>query len=72
MGLWRARTTGFSPLNPQEAMGAMKNGTYWEYDPKKGCEDMDPKLYRQAIADYHAEVKQNPAGFITFPLLPYF
>jgi len=63
VGWWRARTTGFSPLNPQEAMEAMNNCTYWEYDPKLGGEDMDPKLYQQAIADYHAEVKQNPAGF---------
>ena len=63
MGLWRARTSGFSPLNPQDAMEAMNNCTYWEYDPKKGGEDMDPKLYQQAIADYHAEVKQNPGGF---------
>lgn len=63
MGWWRARTSGFSPLNPQEAREAMNNCTYWEYDPKLGGEDMDPKLYKQAIADYHEEVKQNPAGF---------
>jgi len=63
IGWWRARTSGFSPLNPQEAMEAMNNCTYWEYDPKLGGEDMDPKLYRQAIADYHEEIKQNPEGF---------
>jgi hypothetical protein len=34
-----------------------------EYDPTKGGEAMDPKQYQQAIADYHAEVKQNPEGF---------
>lgn len=63
MGMWRARTTGFSPLNPQEATEAMNKCTYWEYDPKKGGEDMEPKLYQQTIADYHVEVKQNPEGF---------
>lgn len=63
MGLWRARTTGFSPLSPQEAREAMNNCTYWEHDPQKSGEDMDPKLYQQTIKDYHEEVKQNPAGF---------
>jgi hypothetical protein len=63
LGLWRARTNGFSPVNQQEAIEAMKSCTYMEYDPKRGGEDMDPKLYQQAIADYHAEVKQNPEGF---------
>jgi hypothetical protein len=63
MGLWRARTSGFSPMTQQEAVEAMKSCTYMEYDPKRGGEDMDPKLYQQAIADYHTEVKQNPAGF---------
>jgi hypothetical protein len=63
MGWWRARTNGFSPLNPQEAAGAMNNCTYMEYDSTKGGEDMDAKQYQQAIADYHTEVKQNPQGF---------
>ena len=36
---------------------------YHYIDPKLGGEDMDPKLYKQAIAVYHEEVKQNPAGF---------
>jgi hypothetical protein len=63
MGLWRARTTGFSPLTPQEAKEAMAGCTYWELDPKNSVGDMDPKLYQQAIADYHEEVKQNPQGF---------
>ena len=62
MGLWRARTSGFSPLNPQEAREAMNNCTYWEYDPKLGGENMEPKLYQQAIANYNEEVKQNPEG----------
>jgi hypothetical protein len=63
MGIWRARTSGFSPMTPQEAREAMSNCTYWEIDPKNKIGDMDPKLYEQAIADYHAEVKQNPEGF---------
>ena len=63
LGMWRARTSGFSPVNQQEAMEAMKNCTYMEYDPTKGGQDMDPKLYQQTITDYHTEVKQNPEGF---------
>jgi hypothetical protein len=63
LGWWRARTNGFSPLNPQEAAEAMNSCTYMEYDPTRGGEDMNPKLYQQAIADYHTEVKQNPEGF---------
>lgn len=63
MGWWRARTNGFSPVNQQEAIEAMKSCTYMEYDAQRGGEDMDPKLYQQAIADYDMEMKQNPEGF---------
>jgi Protein of unknown function (DUF2846) len=63
MGMWRARTSGFWPLNPQEAAEAMKACAYWEYDPNTKGEDMDAKLYQQAIADYQMEVKQNPDGY---------
>ncbi|MBI4633659.1 MAG: DUF2846 domain-containing protein [Deltaproteobacteria bacterium] len=63
MGWWRARTSGFEPLTHQQAMESMKECTYWELDASKITEDMDPKLYRAAIDEYHAEVKQNPGGF---------
>lgn len=63
IGIWRAHTSGFSPMTPQEAKEAMNSCTYWEIDPKNSVGDMDPKLYEQAIADYHVEVKQNPEGF---------
>jgi hypothetical protein len=63
MGLWRARTSGFSPLTPQEAKDSMNSCTYVELDPKNNVGDMDTKLYQQAIADYHKEVKENPEGF---------
>ena len=63
MGIWRARTSGFSPMSPQEAKEAMNSCTYWEVDPKNNIGDIDSKLYEQAIADYHIEVKQNPEGF---------
>jgi hypothetical protein len=62
-GLLRFRTSGFWPMKQNDAIEAMKNCTYWEYDPKKGGEDMDAKVYQQTIADYHAEVKRNPEGF---------
>jgi hypothetical protein len=63
MGIWRARTSGFYPMTPEEAAKAMKDCTYLEYDSQTGQEDMDPKLYQQAIAEYHKELKENPAGF---------
>jgi hypothetical protein len=63
MGIWRARTSGFSPMTPQEAKEAMSSCTYLEIDPKNSVGDMDSKLYEKAIADYHVEVKENPEGF---------
>ena len=63
MGLWRARTSGFEPYTPQQAMDAIKDCKYLELDPSKTPEDMDPKLYKAAVEEYHAEVKQNPEGF---------
>jgi hypothetical protein len=63
VGMWRARTTGFYPMSPEEAGEAIKACTYLEYDPKTGGEDMDPKLYQQAIDEYHADVKQNPQAY---------
>jgi len=63
MGLWRARTNGFSPLTSQEANESMSKCTYVELDSKNNVGDMDAKLYQQAIADYHKGVKDNPEGF---------
>jgi len=63
MGLWRARTNGFEALTYEQAREAMDSCTYLVFDPNKGGEDMDPKLYQQAIKDYQEEVKQNPEGF---------
>jgi hypothetical protein len=47
----------------EDATKAMKNCKYLEYDPKTGQEDMDPKLYQQAIDEYHEDVKKNPDAF---------
>lgn len=63
MGMWRARSSGFTPLTPQQAMEAIKECTFLELDPSKPHEDMDPKLYQKALEDYQAELKANPAGF---------
>ena len=63
MGVWRARTSGFYPMTLEDATEAMKNCKYLEYDPKTGQEDMDPKLYQQAIDEYHEDVKKNPDAF---------
>lgn len=66
MGVWRARTSGFYPMTPEDAAKAMKDCTYLEYDPKTGQEDMDPKLYQQAIDEYLKDVKKNPDSFKLF------
>ena len=63
MGVWRARTTGFYPMTPEDATKAMKNCSYLEYDPKTGQEDMEPNLYQQAIDGYLKDVKENPDSF---------
>jgi hypothetical protein len=63
MGLWRARTSGFEPLTYEQAMESIRNCTYRELDTSKTAEDMDPQLYKKAIEEYHAEVKQNPDAF---------
>ena len=63
MGVWRARSSGFWPATPQEVSQALSSCNYWEYDPSKKADDMDPKLYQQAIADYQAELKQKPESF---------
>ncbi len=63
MGVWRARTSGFYPMTPKEAKNAMKNCSYMELNPQAGGEDMDPNLYRQAIDEYHRDVKENPNAY---------
>lgn len=63
VGLWRARTSGFYPMTPEDATKAMNDCSYLEYDPKTGQEDMDPKLYQQAIDEYLKDVKENPDAF---------
>lgn len=63
IGLWRARTNGFEALTYEQARDAMNSCTYLEFDPTRGGEDMDPKLYQQAIKDYQEELIKNPEGF---------
>jgi hypothetical protein len=63
MGMWRARTSGFYPMTPEAAEKAMKECTYLVYDPKSGEEKIEPTLFRQALDDYHKDVKENPDGF---------
>jgi hypothetical protein len=63
MGIWRARTSGFYPMTQEDAEKAMKHCNYLEYDPTTGQEDMDPKLYQQAIDEYLKDVKENPDKF---------
>lgn len=63
MGVWRARSGGFYPMTQEVATKAMKDCSHLEYDPATGKEDMDPKLYQQAIDEYLADVKTNPEAF---------
>ncbi len=63
MGIWRARTSGFSPLTHQEASDSIKSCTYLEYDPATKAQDMDASLYKTAIDEYEADVKANPDAY---------
>ncbi len=63
MGVWRARTSGFYPMTPEAAATAMKECTYLEYDPKTGQEPIDAQVYKQAVDDYHKDIKENPDAF---------
>ncbi len=56
---WR----GYSFLELLRRKAKMKDCSYLEYDPKTGQEDMDPKLYQQAIDEYLKDVKENPDAF---------
>lgn len=63
MGIWRARTSGFSPLSQKEANEAIKGCTYYELNPDAKPEDMDGAAYKKAIEEYQAELKSNSDGF---------
>jgi hypothetical protein len=63
MGLWRARTSGYTPMTSQEAQEAIKNCAYLELDPKAEAPNMDPALHQKAIDEYNAGVKENPDGY---------
>jgi hypothetical protein len=64
LGLFSTRTSGFSPMMPQEAKDAMDNGTNWGgLDIETNIGNMDHQRYQQAITDYNQEIKDNPQGF---------
>jgi hypothetical protein len=63
MGVWRARTSGFSPMTAQDAKEAISNCTYLQLDTSKTFPDMEPALYKKAIDEYHADVKENSDGY---------
>ena len=63
MGFWRARTTGFYPMTPEDAAKAMKVCSYLQYDPNAGQEDMHPQLWEQAIDEYLKEIKEDPEAY---------
>jgi hypothetical protein len=63
MGLWRARTSGFYPMTPQAAAEAMKNCSYYKMDPKAPGEDLDPEVFKNAVAEYEAGIKEHPEAY---------
>jgi hypothetical protein len=63
MGVWRARIGGFYPLTRLEAAEAMKNCSFYQYDPAKPGENMASDLYKKAIEEYEADVKTNPEAY---------
>ena len=65
MGWWRANA-GYSVLNKEEALEAIKDCEYWEYDKSNPGEDMNQSEYDQAIKDYHIDVKDKPEEYKPF------
>jgi len=63
MGMWRARTSGFSPMTADDAQKSIGSCTYLELDPSKPFPDMDPALYQKAIEEYEADVKANAEAY---------
>ncbi len=65
MGVWRARSSGFTPVPTAEAMESIKNCTYLQLDPAANIEgqDLEPAVYKQAVDDYTVDVKANPDGY---------
>ncbi len=63
IGLWRARTSGFSPVSAEEAVKSVKGLKYLELDPNGELKSIDPGVYKKAIEEYRADVKANPEAF---------
>jgi hypothetical protein len=63
IGVWRARTSGFFPMTAAEAQDSIQDCTYLQMDPGKAFPDMEPDLYRKAIEEYQAGVRENPDGY---------
>ncbi|PKN62083.1 MAG: hypothetical protein CVU57_26285 [Deltaproteobacteria bacterium HGW-Deltaproteobacteria-15] len=63
MGMWRARTSGFSPIPAEEAKKVIQDCTYLQLDSTKTFPDMEPALYQKAIEEYKAGIKENREGY---------
>lgn len=63
MGVWRARTSGYSPMTAEEAKKAVGKCTYLQLDTSKTFPAMKQDLYQKAIEEYHAGVKNNPENY---------
>lgn len=63
MGLWRARTGGFYAMTEKDATEAMKNCTYYRYNSNTNAPDLDPEVFKNAVAEYEAGIKDHPDAY---------
>ena len=63
MGVWRARTSGYSPVSADEAMKSVKGLKYLQIDPDSELKKIDPAVFKKAIEEYKADVKANPEAY---------
>ncbi len=41
----------------------MKNCSYYKMDPKAPGEDLDPGVFKNAVAEYEAGIKEHPEAY---------
>ena len=63
MGVWTARTSGFFPMTREKALEAMTRCAYLELKPDASMEELDPTVYRNAVNEYEAGIKDHPEGY---------
>jgi hypothetical protein len=64
-GFWKANA-GYSAMTKDEALKAIKECEYREYDKNNPGEDIDPATYAKGINDYNLDVKKRPDEYKPF------